>query len=72
MKRNLSGLDRIVRVLIFIIAAVLYLTNIITGTLGVIILLIGAALAITSFINWCPIYAAFGVSTCHKKHSNSK
>lgn len=61
MKKNLGSTDRIVRVLIGVIGAVLYFTNTLTGTAGLVLLLVGLVLALTAVINWCPIYAALGI-----------
>lgn len=63
MKSNLSNPDRLIRALIFVIAAVLYFTGTLPGTLGLVLLIVGAILLITSFINFCPINAAFGWSS---------
>ncbi len=63
MKSNIASADRIIRVLIFVGVLVLYLLDIITGTLGYTLLGISAVLLITSFINFCPLYKLFGIST---------
>lgn len=69
MKSNLSNTDRIIRLLIGAITVILYLTGTTSGTVGLVLLAVGVILAATSFINWCPLYAIFGIST---KTSNSK
>lgn len=63
MKSNISSTDRIVRLGIAALAAILYFANVITGTLGITLLVIGVVLAVTSFINFCPLYFLFGIST---------
>lgn len=67
MKLNMGGADRIIRALIAVAIAVLYFTNIITGTLGIVLLVVGAVFLLTSLIGFCPLYAIFGVRTCPKK-----
>lgn len=67
MKKNLNSVDRIVRVLIAAVIAILYLNNIISGTLGIILVSLAIIFVITSFISFCPIYAMLGISTRKKK-----
>lgn len=67
MKKNMHNVDRIVRVLIGIVTTTLYMTDTVSGTLGLVLMIVGLILAATSFINFCPIYAALGISTLGKK-----
>lgn len=60
----MNGFDRIFRVLIAIIIAVLYYQNVIEGILAYALLALAVIFAITSFIRFCPLYALFGISTC--------
>lgn len=64
MKKNMSSIDRIIRILILVVVAALYFTNVISGTLAIVLGAVGIILATTSLINFCPIYAVFGISTC--------
>lgn len=66
MTKNIGSTDKIIRFLIAIVIGVLYFTNVITGTLGIVLLAVGGILAITAFINFCPIWAAIGVKTTPK------
>lgn len=67
MKKNIGSADRIIRIILAIILGVLYFTNTITGTFGIVLLVVGVALLLTSFINFCPVYAIFGLSTSQPK-----
>ncbi|MEQ8625537.1 MAG: DUF2892 domain-containing protein [Vicingaceae bacterium] len=67
MKRNMGTADRVIRVIIAAIIATLYFMNIISGTLGIVLLILAAVFALTSFISFCPLYAPFGLSTCATK-----
>jgi len=67
MKKNMGNIDRIVRILVAAIIAVLYYTNVISGTLGIVLLTLGGVFLLTSFVKFCPIYAPFGLSTCSVK-----
>ena len=59
--------DRIIRVIIAVIIAALYFTNIITGTLGIVLLALAGIFVLTSLFSFCPLYAPFGLSTCKTK-----
>lgn len=64
MKKNMGSTDRIVRILAAIIFAVLYFTGTVSGTIGLVLLVLGAVFLLTSFVSFCPLYAPFGLSTC--------
>ena len=63
MKKNMGTLDRVLRIAIAIAIIALYLTQIISGTMAIILLIIAAAFIITSFISFCPLYLPFGIRT---------
>jgi hypothetical protein len=63
MKRNMSNTDRIVRVLISALFAYLYFGGIVTGTLGIVLLVLAGVFTLTSVIAFCPLYAPFKLST---------
>lgn len=67
MKRNLGTADKIIRVIIAAIVAILYFTNVITGTTGIVLLVVAAVLLITSLVSFCPLYALLGLKTCPAK-----
>lgn len=67
MKSNMGTTDKIIRIAIAVIVAVLYFTNVITGTLGIILLVLAAVFVLTSLISFCPLYVLFGINTGKKK-----
>jgi hypothetical protein len=67
MKKNMGSADKIIRVIIAIIFSVLYFTQTVTGTLGIILLVVGGVFLLTSVISFCPLYVPFGINTCKKK-----
>ena len=67
MKKNMGSPDRIIRLLLAVVFAVLYFTNTVTGIAGIILLVLGAVFVLTSFVSFCPLYTIFGISTCPAK-----
>jgi len=64
--------DRIIRIIIAIAVAVLFYMDIISGTLGIVLLIFAGIFLLTSFISSCPLYMPFGLSTiCKKKETSS-
>lgn len=66
MKRNMSDIDRIVRVVVAAIFAYLYFGGIITGAVGVILVVLGAVFLFTAVFAFCPLYLPFKFSTYKK------
>ena len=67
MKRNMGTIDRFIRTIVAIVVALLYYYNIISGALGIVLLVLAAVFLLASFVSFCPLYAPFEVSTCSKK-----
>jgi len=67
MKKNMGNADRIIRVIIAVVIAALYFTNVISGTLGIVLLALAGIFVLTSLVSFCPLYAPFGLSTCNVK-----
>jgi fatty acid desaturase len=67
MKKNMGNADRTIRILAAIVFAVLYFTGTITGTWGIVLLLLGVVFVLTGFIGYCPLYAVVGLNTCPTK-----
>ena len=67
MKKNLGTADKIIRVIIAVVIGLLYFTNVIAGTLGIVLLVIAGVFLLTSIVGFCPLYAPFGINTCPSK-----
>jgi len=63
MKKNIGSIDKIIRILVAVVIAVLYFTNIISGILGIILMVLAGIFILTSLISFCPLYLPFGLST---------
>ena len=66
MKKNMGTIDRVVRIVIALVFSTLYFTGTVSGTLGIILLVLGGVFVATSLISFCPLYKIFGLSTCPK------
>ena len=69
MKVNMGSADRMVRLMVTVVLTVLYLSKIVTGTLGAIALVVAGIFLLTSLVRFCPLYTLFGINTCGAKPS---
>jgi hypothetical protein len=67
MKKNVGNTDRVIRLILAAVFAVLYFTGTVTGTVGLVLVALGAIFALTSIVSFCPIYAIVGLNTCSTK-----
>lgn len=67
MKKNMGNADRIIRSVIALVVLVLFITDVISGTLGIILLVLAGIFLLTSLIRTCPLYLPFGLSSIRKK-----
>ncbi|MBL6982481.1 MAG: DUF2892 domain-containing protein [Anaerolineales bacterium] len=66
MKRNMSNIDRTIRVVLAALFVYLYFGGIVTGTLGIVLVVLGGVFLLTSFVSFCPLYTLFKFSTFKK------
>lgn len=69
MKKNVGPADKLIRLVIAAIIAILFFLEVITGTLGLILLIVAGVLVLTSLISFCGLYALLGINTCHSRNS---
>ena len=67
MKKNMGTVDKVIRILIAVVLVVLYFTNVISGTLGIILLIVAGVFVVTSLLSFCPLYALLGLSSAKKE-----
>lgn len=63
----MGSTDRIIRLSMATLIAVLYVTNVIEGTLAMALGAVAVIFAATSFVNFCPLYSMLGINTCQTK-----
>jgi hypothetical protein len=69
MKSNMGSADRIIRLLAAVVIGYLYATDVISGTVAVILSIVAVAFVLTSLIGWCPLYVPFKISTRKKEQT---
>ena len=67
MKKNMGSTDKVLRLVIAVILVVLYFSNVLTGTLGIIALVVAGVFTLTSVMSFCPLYTLIGFNTCKTK-----
>ena len=67
MKVNMGSLDKVIRIIIAIAFAMLYITKTVEDTAGIILLVVGGVFLLTSLVSFCPLYTILGLNTNSKK-----
>jgi len=67
MKKNMGIADRVIRVIIAAVFLTLYFTNVLTGIVGIVLIVISGIFLLTSLVSFCPIYALTGLSSNRTK-----
>lgn len=63
MTINMASWDRIVRFVVALLFGYLFFTKMVTGVVGVVLLVIAIIFLLTSFVGFCPLYRVFNFST---------
>ena len=63
----MGSTDKIIRIILAAVFAVLYFTGTVTGSLGMVLLVLGGVFLATSLISFCPLYTLVGINTCAKR-----
>ena len=64
MKNNMGSTDRAIRLMVALLLVTLFVTNVVTGIVGIVLTVAGIILFVTSIIGFCPIYGLFGITSC--------
>lgn len=67
MKTNVGIIDRAVRILVALVIVGLYVANIISGALAIVLLVLAGVFLVTGFLRFCPLYLPFGLNTWMRK-----
>ncbi|MBK7894976.1 MAG: DUF2892 domain-containing protein [Candidatus Promineifilaceae bacterium] len=63
MKQNMGSMDRIIRVAVAALVAILYFTGVISGTVAIILGILALVFVLTSVVGFCPLYLPLKLST---------
>jgi len=63
----MGSIDKLIRLTIAALIAVLYFTGVIGGTLSIVLGVFAIIFALTSFVSFCPLYTLVGIDTCSVK-----
>ena len=67
MPKNMGLVDRIARLVLAVVIAILFFTGQLTGTAAIILGAIAVIFVLTSIVAFCPLYFPFKISTAKKK-----
>lgn len=67
MKKNMGIFDRILRIVLAIIVAILIYMETLTGTAAIVLGIIAGVFLLTSFVGFCGLYSLLGFTTCAVK-----
>lgn len=60
---NMGGIDRVIRILLAIVIALLVYFEVLQGILAYVLLAIAALFVLTSLVGFCPVYGLFGINS---------
>jgi hypothetical protein len=63
MNRNVASWDRVIRVVLAALFAYLYFAGIVTGGLGLLLLVVGIVFLVTAIVGYCPLYGLLKFGT---------
>ena len=66
MKKNMGMADKAIRFVLAAMVGFLYYTNVINGTLAIVLGVLAVVFILTSFISFCHLYLPFGINTRRK------
>lgn len=67
MKKNMGLTDRIIRIGIVLVIGMLYLDDIISGVLALVLGILALVFLLTSLVGFCPLYTLFGINSARRK-----
>lgn len=67
MKKNMGIIDKVLRVSLAVVVAVLIALGELHGTAAIILGIFAAIFLITSLVGFCPLYTLVGMNTCPAK-----
>jgi uncharacterized membrane protein len=66
MKKNMGIFDRVLRIILAIVVAILIYMETLTGTAAIVLGVIAGVFLLTSIFGICGLYSVVGINTCKK------
>ncbi len=63
MTVNMASWDRIVRFVVAVIFGYLFFAKVVSGVVGIVLLILAIVFLLTSFVGFCPLYKVVNFST---------
>ncbi|NOQ91326.1 MAG: DUF2892 domain-containing protein [Flavobacteriaceae bacterium] len=67
MKKNVGSIDKIIRIVIAIVAAYAAYTDMVANPWDYVLYVVAAIMVGTSFMGSCPLFSIFGINSCKVK-----
>ncbi len=64
MQKNMGSFDKIVRIVLAVIAVALAATGTLAGTAAIVAYGAAAIIVLTSLVSFCPLYRVLGLRSC--------
>ncbi len=64
MSPNVGSTDKIVRLVVAVVAVILAFVTGPGSVLGIVLWIVAAIMALTALVGMCPLYKIFGINTC--------
>jgi len=66
MKKNMGTADKMIRIVVALILALLIYTGTVEGIAAIVLEVFAAVFVLTSLVSFCPLYLPFKINTCKK------
>jgi len=67
MKQNMGTIDRVIRIALALIVAILYFTDQLSGLAAIVLGIFAIVFLLTSLVGVCPLYTVLGIKTTKNK-----
>ena len=67
MQQNMGTIDRVIRISLALVVAILYFTGELSGLVAIVLGIFAIAFLLTSLVGVCPLYTVLGIKTTKNK-----
>jgi len=69
MKKNVGSVDKIIRIIIAIVAIYVAYTGMVASPWNYVLYAVAAIMVLTTLAGTCPLFSIFGISSCKLKEN---